>query len=161
MYACVLTQVIVSSVPWSTRAGKAVDDSWRVYGHERRVIFDAIARADLRGVLLLSGDLHWSAVFVPRPGLTELSVSPLFAFPLPRWTGSDTEAPGDQVSMVDDWGLQHAGQLTFVPAGGQDSQGRVTEEAQVEFTLWGWRWWWDTPTIRHQLVLPLSTMRLT
>ena len=69
-------KLIVSSTPfheqyrYSVYDGKPLSDSWIGYRREREAIFDFIREKEVRNVVLLSGDMHWSGVFeFPRvPG---------------------------------------------------------------------------------------------
>jgi phosphodiesterase/alkaline phosphatase D-like protein len=53
---------IVSSVPFSD-FGTTNNDSWRGFTTERAELFRFIRDNSIRGVVLVSGDQHWSAVF--------------------------------------------------------------------------------------------------
>jgi alkaline phosphatase D len=53
---------IVSSVPFSD-FGTTNSDSWRGFTTERSELFDYIRDNRIGGVVLISGDQHWSAVF--------------------------------------------------------------------------------------------------
>ena len=61
-------KLIASPVTFSD-SGTTGEDGWAGYMHEREEIFTFIATHAIEGVLLLSGDQHWSAVFRhDRPG---------------------------------------------------------------------------------------------
>ncbi len=72
---------IVSSVQWSTLSQNA--DTWFGFPAERGEIFDFVRTNGIRGVVLLSGDRHWMALFrheaVAPYFLYEFSSSPLGA----------------------------------------------------------------------------------
>jgi hypothetical protein len=53
---------LVSSVPWSD-FGTTSNDSWAGFKTERAELFNYIKNNNIRGVVLLSGDQHWSGVF--------------------------------------------------------------------------------------------------
>jgi hypothetical protein len=52
------------------------------FEHEREELFDFLENNSMRGVLLLSGDVHWAAAFEHRRGLYEFATSPIHTFPL-------------------------------------------------------------------------------
>jgi hypothetical protein len=99
---------ICSSVSWSSTAFKFVQDGWGSYLSERNALFDFIVAEKITGVVLLSADLHWSAIFhFQQWNLYEISVSPLQSFGLPHWiTSSETE----RTVWSSTW-RQHAGQI--------------------------------------------------
>ncbi|MBZ4417652.1 alkaline phosphatase D family protein [Myxococcus sp. RHSTA-1-4] len=53
---------LVSSVPWNDFA-VTNSDAWEGFKAERAEIFNHIKNNNIRGVVLLSGDQHWSGVF--------------------------------------------------------------------------------------------------
>jgi hypothetical protein len=53
---------LVSSVPWND-AGTTGSDAWAGFKTERAEIFNYIKNNNIRGVVLLSGDQHWSGAF--------------------------------------------------------------------------------------------------
>ncbi|MFP2924494.1 alkaline phosphatase D family protein [Pyxidicoccus sp. 3LG] len=53
---------LVSSVPWND-FGTTGSDAWGGFKAERAEIFNHIKNNDIRGVVLLSGDQHWSGAF--------------------------------------------------------------------------------------------------
>jgi alkaline phosphatase D len=53
---------LVSSVPWSD-FGTTGNDSWRGFTTERSELFRYIRDNQISGVVLVSGDQHWSGVF--------------------------------------------------------------------------------------------------
>jgi hypothetical protein len=53
---------LVSSVPWND-FGTTGSDAWGGFKAERAELFNHIKNNDIRGVVLLSGDQHWSGVF--------------------------------------------------------------------------------------------------
>jgi len=71
---------LVSSVPWNDY-GTTSDDSWFGFRTERQEIFDHIRQNRICGVVLLSGDQHWTGVFRLGIGgawaLHELSPTPI------------------------------------------------------------------------------------
>ena len=71
---------IVSSIMWSDH-GTTGNDSWAGYRTERQEIFEFIRSHHICGVLLLSGDQHWTGAFrlanVAPHALYELSPTPL------------------------------------------------------------------------------------
>lgn len=78
---------IVSPVMWNdyaTTFDGAGGDAWRWYQTERGEIFDYVRSHHICGVLLLSGDQHWTGVFrntqVAPYDLYEFSPTPLGAF---------------------------------------------------------------------------------
>eukprot|EP00455_Lapot_gusevi_P007532 TRINITY_DN13209_c0_g1_i1.p1 TRINITY_DN13209_c0_g1~~TRINITY_DN13209_c0_g1_i1.p1 ORF type:complete len:354 (+),score=13.22 TRINITY_DN13209_c0_g1_i1:57-1064(+) len=56
-------------------------DGWNLYVEERDEILDLIEVGALGGVVILSGDLHYGAVFQLRPSIFEFSASPFQALP--------------------------------------------------------------------------------
>ncbi|MDQ3933821.1 MAG: alkaline phosphatase D family protein [Actinomycetota bacterium] len=56
---------IVSSVPWND-ASTTGNDSWFGYKAERGEIFSHIRNNNIRGVVLISGDQHWSGAFLHK-----------------------------------------------------------------------------------------------
>jgi hypothetical protein len=71
---------LVASVPWNDY-GTTDNDSWFGFQTERQEIFDYIRQNRICGVVLLSGDQHWTGVFRLDLGgpwaLYELSPTPL------------------------------------------------------------------------------------
>ncbi len=71
-------KVIVSSVPfsdWSTTKSDSwngFDNAGKNFSSERALIFNHIDTNDISGVLLVSGDQHWSGVFQHTAGSTTL-----------------------------------------------------------------------------------------
>jgi phosphodiesterase/alkaline phosphatase D-like protein len=53
---------LVSSVPWNNY-GTTGSDSWRGFTTERAELFNYIRNNNIRGVVLISGDQHWSGAF--------------------------------------------------------------------------------------------------
>ena len=84
-------RVIVSPVPFSLNAGEGIplgscgmgSDGWRDFGEEREQVLEWMRQAR-QPVLLISGDLHWAAVF-NGSGVVEVSASPIFQLPLAAW----------------------------------------------------------------------------
>ncbi len=71
---------IVSPVLWSDYA-KHTLEAWPSFGHERKEILDYIRNHHVPGVILLSGDEHWTGVFKLAPwGLYEFAPTPLAGF---------------------------------------------------------------------------------
>jgi phosphodiesterase/alkaline phosphatase D-like protein len=75
---------LVSSVMWNDH-GTTGNDTWTGYQTERLEIFNYIRTNHICGVVLLSGDQHWTGVFTlnqasPRV-LYELSPTPIGTFP--------------------------------------------------------------------------------
>lgn len=52
------------------------------FEHEREELFDFMEERSMRGVVLLSGDVHWAGAFEHRKGLYEFATSPIHTFPL-------------------------------------------------------------------------------
>jgi len=100
---------LCSSIAWSSLAWKPRPDGWADFVHERRDLFDFIAAHGIRGVTLLSADLHWSGSFhFRRYNLHEVSVSPLQSFGLPSWNHADTAE--EVQTYLSQW-ANHAGIL--------------------------------------------------
>lgn len=57
-------------------------DGWAFFEHEREELFDFMEDRSMRGVVLLSGDVHWAGAFEHRKGLYEFATSPIHTFPL-------------------------------------------------------------------------------
>lgn len=80
---------IVSSVPWND-FGTTGNDSWVGYQNERADLFQFIAQNNIRNIVLLSGDQHWSGAFLINypvyqighniQGFYEFEPTPLSAF---------------------------------------------------------------------------------
>jgi hypothetical protein len=69
-------------------------DGWAYFEHEREELFDFLEDRSMRGVFLLSGDVHWAAAFEHRKGLYEFATSPIHTFPLfPNVLASTAKAP--------------------------------------------------------------------
>ncbi len=68
---------VVSSVP--LRFGTTNKDHWQGAMHERRQILDWVAVQRIPGVIVLSGDQHWSAVHHHAEGVKEFQACPLTA----------------------------------------------------------------------------------
>jgi hypothetical protein len=84
---------LVSSVMWNDH-GTTGNDTWGGYPTERQEIFDYITTNHICGVVLLSGDQHWTGVFRLNQAsphlLYELSPTPVGTFP--RQKTGDTAA---------------------------------------------------------------------
>eukprot|EP00742_Colponemidia_sp_Colp-10_P008258 GILJ01008931.1.p1 GENE.GILJ01008931.1~~GILJ01008931.1.p1 ORF type:complete len:521 (-),score=36.80 GILJ01008931.1:129-1691(-) len=74
-------KIIASPVIWSADDVSRFGDSWASYVTEREEIYRFIEYHNVTGVVLLSGDVHFAAVFQSRPWLWEFSVSPIRALP--------------------------------------------------------------------------------
>lgn len=73
-------KLIVSSVMWSDFA-RHEDEAWLDYASERRELLDFVREHGITGVVLLSGDEHWTGVFRLPPWETyELSPTPLSGY---------------------------------------------------------------------------------
>lgn len=71
---------IVSPVMWSDFA-KHTEEAWPSFSHERNEILDYVRDHHVPGVILLSGDEHWTVVLRLTPwGLYELAPTPLAGF---------------------------------------------------------------------------------
>jgi hypothetical protein len=85
---------IVSSIMWNDH-GTTGNDSWVGYKTERQAIFEFIRSHHLCGVLLLSGDQHWTGVFrlanVAPYDLYELSPTPLGNSRRPKTTDTGAD----------------------------------------------------------------------
>ena len=85
---------LVSSVPWNDY-GTTDSDSWFGFRTERQEIFDYIRTNHICGVVLLSGDQHWTGVFHLDIGgmraLYELSPTPLGNLNRPKPNTSSSE----------------------------------------------------------------------
>jgi len=85
---------LVSSVPWNDY-GTTDTDSWFGFQTERQEIFDYIRTNHLCGVVLLSGDQHWTGVFHLDIGagraLYEMSATPIGNTNRPKTTVSSSE----------------------------------------------------------------------
>ncbi|EKX41847.1 hypothetical protein GUITHDRAFT_141605 [Guillardia theta CCMP2712] len=110
-------RVIVSSVPFTLNTGNLSyvrSDGWAGFQEEREALLGWIHEMD-EPVLFLSGDMHWSAIFMSG-GILEVSSSPLFQFPMdPRMSSVQwNEEPIFYASM----GLFHA-RLDFNTSAGE------------------------------------------
>jgi alkaline phosphatase D len=85
---------VVSSVPWSD-FGTTSNDSWRGFTTERSELFRYVRDNRIGGVVLVSGDQHWSAVFrntsFPPYTFYEFMPTPLWAFFRPPPTITDPQ----------------------------------------------------------------------
>jgi len=85
---------IVSSVPFNDFGGTG-NDSWRGFTTERGELFRYIRDNRIGGVVLASGDQHWSGAFrntsFPPYQFHEFMPSPLWAFFLPPPTTTDPQ----------------------------------------------------------------------
>jgi len=57
-------------------------DGWRFFEREREELFNFMEDHHMRGIFLLSGDVHWAGAFEHRRGLFEFTTSPIHTFPL-------------------------------------------------------------------------------
>jgi alkaline phosphatase D len=70
-------KVVVSSVPFH-HLGIRHRDAWSGYATERAEIFEFIRQRNIPGVVILSGDQHWSSLVRHDPlGIVEFTASPL------------------------------------------------------------------------------------
>ncbi|GEM_PF-2997140 len=102
---------IVSSVPWNdfTTTG---NDSWVGFQVERSDLFQFIVQNNIKNIILLSGDQHWSGAFLINfptyqighntQGFYEFSPTPLSAFTFPAPSSADP-----QVLFLEDIGLNY------------------------------------------------------
>lgn len=74
-------KVLVSSVMWSN-FGTTGSDSWRGFRDERQRIIDTIYDNHIEGVVQISGDQHWSAIFRNSYGDPPLVIYELEPTPL-------------------------------------------------------------------------------
>ncbi|MDR7586604.1 MAG: alkaline phosphatase D family protein [Armatimonadota bacterium] len=72
-------KVVASSVPLRYHGR----DSWEGYAHERDEILAFLRARDVRGVVVLSGDVHYPALLRHPEGVLEGIAGPLAAFPNP------------------------------------------------------------------------------
>jgi hypothetical protein len=109
-----------SPQPWSRNApphGEHCTEGWAGHPIERDALLDWIAEAQITGVVFLSGDLHQCGVFELRPGLIEVTASPVDA------SGQLTDhAPGAMDhTFYSQHGYNQAFAVVTVPGGGGDS----------------------------------------
>ena len=67
-------KVIASGGEWQSHS---VADSWKSYAREEQEIFDYLAGHDIKNVLLLSGDRHFTAAYHVRGRFIEVTSGPL------------------------------------------------------------------------------------
>ena len=67
-------KVIGSGGEWQSHSS---EDSWKSYAREEQEIFDHLAEHDIRNVLLLSGDRHFTAAYHVRGRFIEVTSGPL------------------------------------------------------------------------------------
>jgi phosphodiesterase/alkaline phosphatase D-like protein len=94
---------LVSSVPWNNY-GTTGSDSWRGFTTERNELFRYIRDNAIGGVVLVSGDQHWSGAFK----LTNVAPYSFYEFmPTPLATGARTApAPAPGIIWHDQSGAQ-------------------------------------------------------
>lgn len=92
-------RVVASPAAWSLSQASSLGalllkdgDGWNMAKAEREHLFDEVQRLQCSGVipggvLLLSGDVHYSSVSRLRKGLLEVGSTPIYAFPLPMYQG--------------------------------------------------------------------------
>lgn len=73
-------RIIATSVPLDFGNG---DDHWAAFAFERDAILDALAAAQVPGVLFVSGDQHWFAAHRHAHGVREFQVGPMARGVLP------------------------------------------------------------------------------
>eukprot|EP00743_Colponemidia_sp_Colp-15_P008106 GILK01008787.1.p1 GENE.GILK01008787.1~~GILK01008787.1.p1 ORF type:complete len:514 (+),score=67.82 GILK01008787.1:28-1569(+) len=139
-------KLIASSVVWSANAHKRINDGWAGYLHERNEILDFVEEHDIEGVVLLSGDVHWAAVFQPRPWTYELEVSPLRTFPLPA-----RDAGLEPTHLLHDKAF-HLGHIKVEPA-------TASSSPKLTYTLFYWRFFWENPSPLYTLTLTPEQLR--
>eukprot|EP00742_Colponemidia_sp_Colp-10_P009574 GILJ01010451.1.p1 GENE.GILJ01010451.1~~GILJ01010451.1.p1 ORF type:complete len:509 (+),score=62.70 GILJ01010451.1:36-1562(+) len=139
-------KLIASSVVWSANAHKRINDGWAGYLHERNEILDFVEEHDIEGVVLLSGDVHWAAVFQPRPWTYELEVSPLRTFPLPA-----RDAGLEPTHLLHDKAF-HLGHIKVEP-------GTASSSPKLTYTLFYWRFFWENPAPLYTLTLTPEQLR--
>ncbi len=101
---------VVSPVPWS--ASVTGGDGWRFYMREREEVLDWLEGG--AKTVLLSGDLHFALVAEIRPGLHEVSVSPISSMPLRTKIGALQK--GEKVLFTSQF-KQHFGRVDVGTAG--------------------------------------------
>ena len=67
-------KVIGSGGEWQSHSS---EDSWKSYAREEKEIFDFLAEHDIRNILLLSGDRHFTAAYHVRGRFIEVTSGPL------------------------------------------------------------------------------------
>jgi phosphodiesterase/alkaline phosphatase D-like protein len=99
---------VVSPVPWSSAVTRG--DGWRRYLHERNSILDELAQGNGHTkTVLLSGDIHFGLIAEIRPGILEVSASPIMGIPLLAKLGN-LEASGEKVIYSSQM-KQHIGRI--------------------------------------------------
>jgi alkaline phosphatase D len=66
-------KILATGSEWQTHSS---DDSWKMFLDERNALFDWIEEQRIEGVILLSGDRHFSAAYHVRGHFLELSGGP-------------------------------------------------------------------------------------
>ena len=99
---------LVSGMMWngSVRPGKP--DTWDAYPYERAAVFHLIAEKGITGVVLVSGDLHRTRVFVHPPEETGIAYPVRELVTSPLGTNATKEQPAPDPSVVFDHGEPHA-----------------------------------------------------
>ncbi|RHZ56679.1 alkaline phosphatase family protein [Aspergillus thermomutatus] len=120
-------KIIASSVPFTKNWHVGTTDTWGGFLHERRIVFEAMWRAERElgvRVVLLSGDRHeFGATRFPDPaldytgedllahtageGLHEFSVGPLSMFYLPIRTYRQTDSEDVAVKYIPDGNVKY------------------------------------------------------
>ncbi|CAF1269835.1 unnamed protein product, partial [Didymodactylos carnosus] len=135
---------LASPVAWAQRVGKLLPqkpDIWANYLFERNKIFAYIAENNITGVILLSGDLHWSHVFEINSYLYEFGTSPMQTFGLPKWIHNDVKE--EKLLFVQEW-KNTFGQIQIL----KDEQ---TKELVVHYTLFGYYYLYPSPVYELKL----------
>lgn len=97
-------KVVCSGIVWNDLVPEKKADCWARYGHERINFFRFVGLQKISGVILVSGDLHWSRVVrmntrdVAGYDITEIVTSPLANTTL---KGYDLPGPGLLFSGAD------------------------------------------------------------
>ena len=67
-------KVLAAGGDWQVNGS---DDSWRSFQRERKEIFDLLAEHEMKNVLLLSGDRHFTAGYQLPEGFIEICSGPI------------------------------------------------------------------------------------
>ena len=173
---------VVSPVPWSVSSGKGAGgvasgsdtDGWSSYLNERNALLDFLSAHRVRGVVLLSADLHYAVVVRLRKGVYEFSASPMQQLPFPAHT---VPTVGEDILFQAGWGWYFGVVETCAhactrpehactrPAGADaddvDRSFRARGEhgdSWVRVSIWHYNYVWGRPSAVYQLRLNLEDL---
>ncbi|OQR92339.1 alkaline phosphatase D [Achlya hypogyna] len=140
-------KIIVSPMVVSTLGTKSTDEGWALYQHEYHEIFSHVHSANISGVVVLSGDLHWSGVFQhgEYPFLFEVGASPIAAIPVAPW--------------VPDWAIKSPDKLLFSSFTGTHFGHVCVTPLALDVALYRSRWGPPTTVFHRRINLSETVPR--